>query len=553
MSNKLKKCGLLVVTALLLTGCSELRARPSDYNDPLMDGTYEETVVNNIVSVVEDALDDSGLTKTEVLKRVKLALAQSIYGSFEEMGAALAAGKDSAEFAALKNGHYYYTEETPSSLSEAQALQFQFYRLTRLVNDINKRVKETLYYEIAGGSYSKDNLFNEEKYANNLRTQLYKVVDPATQTWPTTWYQDVILIPQLQPEDVGDFALHLNYYDDYVQKEVVPNILLDLITEQYLYDENYSSLGRAYARKVNYIAISANADYPLAADYLFKEFIDQNILGGTYATANLEILANAWRGYANDFLPAGNEQSLLDNAGAFVKVIDGAEYYYKGTQYGDIREDYSLITDDPNTTDASVESNFSGGNTYPVEHGLELKTNTMRLVDYTTDGWYIKNGGLTSLPDSIRSRLFNIGVANGVDNVTDEMNPPVDPEDVVTSKYVRNINGYYYLTPATSQSDDDYNFLLFDSSSSTYYIVQIEEAVSSSKLSRDGSNNYTHIHDDNGEFMENVAREVAKTMGSGTTYDNQALLYYFELINLQFHDQEIYDYFHETFPEVWES
>ena len=57
---------------------------------------------------------------------------------------------------------------------------------------------------------------------------------------------------------------------------------------------------------------------------------------------------------------------------------------------------------------------------YSKEVGKQIKTNEILGNDHTENGWYIKNGGLTNLPDSIRNRLFNIGVANAVKEETKE-------------------------------------------------------------------------------------------------------------------------------------
>jgi hypothetical protein len=87
---------------------------------------------------------------------------------------------------------------------------------------------------------------------------------------------------------------------------------------------------------------------------------------------------------------------------------------------GDILAQYNKINVNAQLTDETIEADFTSNGTYTPEEGLLIKQNTLRKRDFTTDGWYIKNGGLESLPSEIRTRLFNIGVANGVDKTTDE-------------------------------------------------------------------------------------------------------------------------------------
>lgn len=562
---------LFVIAALagvVLTGCSEVRAHPGDYDDPILnnpDGSKVD-VVNNIASVVYDALDDAGTTNEQVLKTLKVSLAESIFGTAEELEAAYSGGASSEAFTNLKTTHAYYTEDIEETLSETEKNEYSFWRLTQLVTEIQDRILDTYYGLIIGGDYSDDSLFSEEKFANFIRSELYEVVDPETEdeAFPTTFYEDVLITPSKTYETIETWGIHIDYYEDYTRRVIIPNIYIDLLAEQYLFDENYSSLGRSYARKVNYIAITSNDEFANAAPYLMLNFIEQNILAAdaTAETANLEILANAWRGYADDYLPEGNETELLNlsiGAGSFQNKTTRADHgsisYYSGTQYGNILDDYDLIYEnDPQKNDQTVESDFTNSYSYTIEKGLELKTRTMRTTDYTTDGWFIQNGGLSTLPSWIRTRLFNIGVANAIDDITDEKDDSVAEADRVTSNFVRKIDGYYYLLPQTTQSgSEDVDFLLYDNDSKTYYIIQIEEAVSSSKLNRNSQNNYTNIHQDHGKYMEEVARNIAETMAEGGSYDDQAILFYFENMDLQYYDEDLYDYFVETFPDLFEE
>lgn len=565
MRNK-KLFVFAALAGVVLTGCSEIKAHPGDYDDPILnneDGTKVD-VVNNIASVVYDALDDAGTTNEQVLKTLKIALAESIFGTPEELEAAYTGGASSDAFKTLKESHAYYTEDIEETLSDADKNAYSFWRLEQLLAEVKDRILDAFYGLIIGGDYSDDSLFSEEKFANFIRSELYVVEDPATEQFPTTFYEDVLITPSKTYETIATWGIHIDYYEDYIRRVIIPDIYVDLLAEQYLFDENYSSLGRSYARKVNYIAITSNDEFANAAPYLMLNFIEQNILAdeATAETANLEILANAWRGYEEDYLEGGNETELLNlslGAGSFQSKTTRAEHgsisYYSGTQYGNILDDYDLIYEnDPQKNDQTVESDFTNSYAYTIEKGLELKTRTMRTTDYTTDGWFIQNGGLSTLPSWIRTRLFNIGVANAIDDITDEKDTSVEEADRVTSNFVRKINGYYYLLPQTTQSgSEDVDFLLYDNDSKTYYIIQIEEAVSSSKLNRNSQNNYTNIHNDHGEYMEEVARNIAETMAEGGSYDDQAILFYFENMDLQYYDEDLYDYFVETFPDLFED
>ena len=58
----------------------------------------------------------------------------------------------------------------------------------------------------------------------------------------------------------GVQVLHLNLYVDYINRSVMPDILNNLLIEQYIYDNQYTTLSRTQARKINYIAITTTSN-----------------------------------------------------------------------------------------------------------------------------------------------------------------------------------------------------------------------------------------------------------------------------------------------------
>ncbi|MFZ9782467.1 MAG: hypothetical protein ACO3C8_04540, partial [Bacilli bacterium] len=186
------------------------------------------------------------------------------------------------------------------------------------------------------------------------------------------------------------------------------------------------------------------------------------------------------------------------------------------------------------------------------ETGLAIRRNELIKRDFTTDGWHIKNGGLGSLPAAIRDRLFNIGVANAIDRISDEADDVADPN---TSDFLRKINDVAYLIPQTSQQNDARNFLLYDANSTTYYIVQVLEAVNTTKMnaSESSTTNYDAIEDDGGVKRELIASEIAKILGAREASINASNLHWLKLADLRFHDQTIYDFFKERFPTLYDE
>jgi hypothetical protein len=285
-------------------------------------------------------------------------------------------------------------------------------------------------------------------------------------------------------------------------------------------------------------------------------FIDEYILNENVNTpADLELLARAWRGV--DTSEGAEDRNYTFEIGSpEFELLNDAGLVGEGTfrnLYGEILDRYEkIVPENPLLTNKTIESEFTGNGQYTPEIGLAIKRRELIKRDFTTDGWHIKNGGLGSLPATIRDRVFNIGVANAIDRIDDESDNAASPE---TSDFLRKINDVSYLIPQTSQQNDARNFLLYDANSTTYYIVQILEAVNTTKMnaSETSTTNYDAIEGDNGEKRELIAGEIASILGAREASINASNLHWLQLADLKFHDQTIYDFFKESFPSLYDE
>ena len=214
----------------------------------------------------------------------------------------------------------------------------------------------------------------------------------------------------------------------------------------------------------------------------------------------------------------------------------------------------------PDAADIAVavaDVSYTGSGAYTVEQGKIYKEREIELKSYTTKGWYIKNGGLSSLPEAVRSKLFNHAVAVALDKTGE--GALVDRTDVATwdtaaydaetkvSKYVAKVNGAYFLKSDTLESKDSNKDLYFyDSGSQTYYFVEIEEAVNSAKLS-DNDTSYDV------DTKASIARSVTKVVGESSTYGTLAKEHWLKKMELEYHDQKVYDYFKENYPKLFDD
>ena len=619
-SKKSKFIALGLVSLFGLSACNdEIVAKPTGYDDAkivTVEG-YDEEIYHNLMNVIYDAIRDGSLG-SDVLNKVLYQYSISIFGAYNKKVDGYVADTTTLEDAykditvsgenytatkVAKNfvrDHKAYwdvdndgkhvdasgNEITVKSDEDYNASESELARVVAKFENIEKRIAQKMYDSISSGSYSDRSLFYESRYIMSLRSSMKNVatlkeLNDGIADASLVSHEGVLLDPDTEDYEVFDetkgFLNRSLFQSDkysYVEDEIVPNIYNELLVEQYILDEQYNTLGRSYAREVEIVSIKTNEEYPLAARYLVSEFVKSYVLaeplgdGGVAVNAvkdstnkvdlnTFKLLSNAWKGVN---LTAEEEQLVLDSEGFETKVI-GTETVYLGTEYGDMMEDYAKIAEDPAITDTSIESDFTSSNTYPAEVGKEIKEREINLHDHTQNGWFIKNGGLSDLPSSIRDRLFNVGVANGLVEGNEEKAAAQDrwqydngawsyeaPED--ESRYVALINGVYYLKSDSAESTDK-DMVHYDSSSKTYYIVRIKEASSVSKLSKVNDNRYSETR--GLKVMEDFVNEICENVATNDTYKTLSTKHWLEEAALKYHDDVIYDYFKTNYPELFEQ
>lgn len=516
--NKTLKTLSVALTGAFLVGCTTITATPTDNEENILTNLVSD-LEKNVVSVVYDSIRDQGTINQKTLEDVLFLIAEDRFGEYET----LVASTDEAD--------------------------------VTFVEKVERRINERMYDLISSGQFETRNLFSERRFAYSIEKQLY----PLNRSENDPWVEAFVFPPKNQEAissgEILDEAIHLDYYEPYILGSVIPRIYRELLVEEYLINEDYASLGRTYARKVNYIGLKVSTENPESVKYLMDTFIDEFVLDANApSSADLELLARAWRGIDENgevFAEGSDEFTLLETAGLLDfgdnGVYDEGDTYK--TLYGEILKRYERIKENPRLTDKAVEDEFTGNGQYTPEIGLELKRRELLKRDFTTDGWSIKNGGLGSLPSTIRDRVYNIGVANAIDRIDDEMDDVENPE---TSDFLRKINGVSYLIPQSSQQNDGRNFLLYDASSQTYFVVQVLEAVNTTKMnaSETSTTNYDALTGDSAKRLA-IASEIAKILGVREANVNASTLHWLRLADIQFHDQDIYDFFVERYPDLY--
>lgn len=606
---------LLSTMGLVACG-GEVKATPSNYSDgkdqliTFTDSTDEE-IYHNLVSIIEDAYRE-GTLASDVLDQILYVYAQSVFGVYNKVVTPSVKEGEHTLKEAVKdiNSNNSTKAVADAFIEKHKAYQVfdedgnrttdktkEYHRVTSKWNAIEERISRQFHNNVSGGTYSERGFFSEKKYLQSLVAELAKVKAVKTAEEENTLFDfddEIVITPKVDEENVFfnvenplGYIHRENYqqnfeWDDeekadqsirYVEDEILPNIYRTLLIEQYLLDESYNNLGRSAARKVNVISISDNSNNDKSADYLMKYFVREVISGGKITATNpvddehyidlddFKAVSEAVVGYSsdaqtyigkvNDKYPGAFKPETLDGTEKD-NVLKKALTYYVGTDFGDMMENYRKMTLDINTTDTSVESDYTGSYAYPISTGYQIKTNELLAKNYVTDGYFISTNSVADLPDSVKTRLFNIGVATVLDNdATEDRFKTADyTVPANESKLVAKINGKYYLKVATKQDGAlDKDDILFKEDGK-YYVIQIEEAVSGSKLTK--SSDIYEKDPTNPDRKDDIINEVARVVAGNDTYKSLSTKHWLEKAAIKYHDSKIYDYFKENYPDLFD-
>ncbi|MBP5694955.1 MAG: hypothetical protein J6X03_05940 [Bacilli bacterium] len=490
-------------------------------------------------------------------------------------------------------------------------------RLGQIKKLIEEKIVTTLWDEANTSTYKRNNRFYEILYARDIYKKLYRIVDNAGNDVPvdevlyenptyqkhykyfnddfdgfnnvdleaddykqhaseylTNGFTDGVLIDKKfnTNSDYGldmiKKVLHINYYTDYINHALLPTVIQNLLVEQYIIQEQYSAVGNTQSRQVNYISIPDN-DAKNGTRFL-KEFVNNYFTGSTApdsaklnleTTAKFDIASVAWKGIADDIEAAGQQQKDLavsnfgaattDNPSANLDGHAGLGYiqdygdgrdltYYKNTAYADLIDNYSTLTHDGNTNNSTNYSSFTSIDsiTYDPIVGLEIKTDDIRVKSYQTEGWYTKDA--SPLPSDIKNKLYAYGLMN----------------EWAPAQSTPNYQGWYLYKTNTT---DNHYFLKKDNYSSAedsiiwedggnYYVVEIIDVVTPDLVSIDEETSAAEK-----VTIEEKVRRSAYTLATGSTYTTNAITYYLQKCNINYHDQDVFDYFKTTYPKLFED
>ena len=564
--------GILALSAgCVLAACDPVSAVPQNYNDPIIASTDGEIKLDgNNLGTLYDSITSERNSK--IVEKILSQIAEKKFGSYADF---LKACSNTEEQTKFVNAHsdFFGTDENKDA------------RFTDFKNDLNERISEYFYNEITSGSYNDDlGRFSEKKLYNAHKYELYDLAEVAETSFKT-FFVDKELTKENAFSKLNGAAYQVAEEGKrgYIQEKVYPDILRNKLVEDYIYKNNPSSLGRAYARKLSYVKISYEGESKFA-DSLMEKFATTYI----EAAGNLDfsIIENAYKGFrpytgdGTDLIAPLNasETALYEATAETIEVLAAdvatqythmgivivpAGEYYKDSKIGKILEDYAKAIKGEEQGRFPTEENKTALDSFTSDgkskqYGLLQKVTALMKEDYTTDGWFVKNGGVTELPSAIRDRLFNIRVANSLDDDSlinedsaekmgayEYVDGDKSKDKLTRLPYLRNIYGKKVVLPSKSLSfdKDPYNYIYHDVDGKAFYVCEVLEAPSTAKLN-EASTVYTALE------KEEISRQVAKILGTKDSYIKDAYTEYLNKYVFVFFDTSLYDYFKSEYPDL---
>ena len=626
--NIIKITAIALLSAFALTACDDdIVAKPTGYDDnsPII---KEVDVYNNNLKSIYDSIRDGSLA-SDVLNELLYQYSTTVFGNYNKVTAktisakvdspvsegitlkeavASAYSEDKSKANEFINKHEaFWTKNNEGSRvddndnvveGDVPASVQEIERLKEKWATIEKRIAKALYSSISGGAYSDRGIFEEKKFLSSLASNIEnKVADPRAAgvnlfegvISPSVEDYEVFTVPTKRENDT---ILHReNYqlnsrYDQveeaepairYVEDHIIPDIYRQLLVEQYILDETFNTLGRTSARNISVLAIQKNSEYPQNALDLMNKFLETEVFDAARTTPitldTFKKVSNAWVGtFMDDMQYANSPEWTLMNAAIPGSLKDSADSvsgkYFQGTAFGSMMEEMAKIDDNPALSEN--ENTYTGGNTYSIEVGKQIKKNELDTNDYTFTGWYVKSVGVSGLPDSIKNQLFDINVANALSGKSSEkcveyyveggnFKCNLDKEEykdkpgalinVVGKISLDGVEPQYFLRNTNRIKGDPFQSDLLFESDGTYYMILVEDAIRSTNLNKEnygaGKESYA--------VLENYVNEIVEIVADNDTYKSLSKKHWVEKMELQYHDQVIYDYFKGAFPDLFDD
>ena len=489
----MKKNKLLSVAALslclLLTGCDDIAANPSNGDSPLVNFTEGKEYFQNDYQKIYDSVVSGGSVNTYTLEKLVQTIA---------------------------------ADKVDNS---------SFFQDVKVLKNLKKElVDEAMLAKVNSDTYKKNGKFYESLFINNISKDLYTI----SKTAPVEGIY-------VRPDSTIDELLGADYfgfdaegkvtgpYAEYVTREVLPEINEKLLTAKYICETSFSALGRAYARKVSYVKLENIEKKPGVASKLLTSWLGDFINNNKTTTEkfDLDSLARLYKG-----LPETDAEKAFLNAGSYYTLSDQIEdEIAKVATYDETTKTFTMKMD--KDIDTSIENKYTGNNTYPLEVGYSLALAELSGKEISDSDLFTKTNGISGLPTAITDRIFSSNIAsytkvkNGVTFLT-----PASTENG------DELGQYYFYDAGTSA----YYIVVIENYqySSTVLKEQVKDHINNEGVVTQVTNEIARIAlklADSSTYKSNALLEVFEEYGVANNI----------------HDQKFYDYMEENYADIFED
>lgn len=364
----MKKNKLLTVAALslclLLTGCDDIVANPSNGDSPLVDISGKEYFQNDYQKIYDQVVSSGTINTYTLDKLVQTIAADKV---------------DNSGF-------------------------FQDLQLVK-----KELIDQAMFNKASSDSYKKNGKYYESLFIEDLAEKLFVIskTSPINGIYvkPDATVNELLGSDYISINDNGEVT---GPYAEYVKKEILPDINEKLLTAKYICETSFSALGRAYARKVSYIKLENIDKKPGAASKLLTSWLGNFVKTGTSTTEtfDLDSLARLYKGIPSNasetnFLASGEYYTLQDQIEDEVRKV---------ADYDEVNKTFTMKMD--KDIDTSIENKYTGNGAYPLEVGYSLALSDLSAKQISDSDLYTKTNGISDLPSVITDRIFSSNIAS---------------------------------------------------------------------------------------------------------------------------------------------
>lgn len=498
--SKFKKVGLLLslVSLMTLTSCSEDETNknyPADQIDKIV--TIDD--VDVYYNTKEEYYGNITDAMSNVLNKLLVTVAKEKVGDGENMPGYTALTKD----------------------------------------EIQEKMEEVMIKKADTGSYSTNYYFDEEKFVMDLKKNMHNI-DTTSANSTCDFSHKVVINSNTKYDEI--FTCD---YQDYMEKEIKDDILINQLITEYLYADSYTSIGTTAARDVSFVKLvdGKNSKVGSALKFINAYLDDLRAYGEATTdeerealsyTQDLNILSEAYKGHSEnpevEKFFAKHESLNLQSLTLLANIDDELK---KIATYDEESHSYIPLPDEK--IDSSLFSDYTGSMSYSIDVGVQKKKLAITQQDNFITGMFLSSTGISDLPDAIKTRVFSSNYNTSEDSTKKD----------VTVK----IGGKRFLTTTEAQNEGDNRQVIFyDSSSTAYYLVQINEVVTTGVLAKNSDDDEATL-----KRKKELVKKVSYKMIDSSSYRKDSVVYFLKDAKLEFHNEDFYDYMIDAYPALFDE